>query len=121
MVTYPDEKKKTSGEKNNTDIVFIKEVVQNLPEYSVSMRCTGWNYDECIFNFVDDEDGGKKYTVNLPMLIKGYKKLKELWINQKAFFDGINTEMDWRDAGCWDCWVVDALIQCSVFNDIIYG
>ena len=107
--------------KNSKDIEkLIKEVVQNLPEYSISLQCTEWKYEDCKFSFYDS-DTDKDHLINLCMLVRGYGILKKLWNDKKAFFDGIKSEEDWKDAGNWDADIVDALIQCSIFSEIIYG
>jgi hypothetical protein len=99
---------------------FIKEVVQNLPEYSQSLKCVSWKYDECKFKFYDDEES-EFHEVDLEKLCKGYDILKDLWKNKKLFFYGINTEEEFEDAGQWDAEIMDALIQCSIFGEVIYG
>lgn len=99
---------------------LIKEVVQNFPEYSISMQCLSYNYNDCIFTFRDYEDG-KAYTVCIKEFLKGYVILNKLWLNKKVFFCGINHPKDFDDPCNWDADVVDALLQCSIFGEIIYG
>lgn len=53
---------------------FLKSVMQNMPEYSLSLTCTSWRYDDMIFKFVDTEDG-KNYTVFMKDLKKGFEKI----------------------------------------------
>lgn len=98
---------------------FVREVCQNLPEYSLSLDCLRYKYKECEYSFCDNEDG-KIHKVDLPKLLVGYAKLHELWKNKEVFFEGVKTEEDWQDPGQWDAVIVDALIQCSIYGEIIY-
>ena len=98
---------------------FIKDIMGNLPEYSLSLSCVGWKYEECKYIFVDNEDE-KKYTITMDELFIGFKILANCVLNGAYSFDGLGDilELD----GCkWDAVVVDALIQCSIFGEIIYG
>ncbi len=95
---------------------IIKEVVQNLPEYSLSLDCTGWKYNELRFSFIDQEDN-KKYIIGPSELSKGYDILKQKVEGKQLNFTGL----DWNDTGTWDASVVDALVQCAIFGDVIYG
>ena len=99
---------------------LLEEVVQSLPEYSISLKCTDYNYKECEFSFHDDETD-KDYLINLSMIVKGYGILKKLWQNKKIFFDIMKSEEDWSDPANWDADIVDLLVQCSIFNEVIYG
>ena len=95
---------------------IIKEVTENLPDYSINLICTGWKYSETRFSFMNEEDG-KKYVIGLPELLKGYDILAAKVAGKKLFFDGL----DIGDPGSWDADSVDALVQCAIFGDVIYG
>lgn len=109
---------------------MIKEVMQNMPEASAyaCLRCTRWDYDNCIFDFIDSEDGSK-FTVDYPKLRKGFEALIQQRMKGKANFYGWNIEPlnnpskeAWGDWACqWDADVVDGLVQCALFGEIIYG
>lgn len=109
---------------------MINEVMGNMPEASAGacLRCTHWNYEHCAFIFFDCEEE-KKWTVDYPMLRKGFDELMYQRINGKANFCGWDidpllspTKEAWAEwAGQWDADVVDGLVQCAIFGEIIYG
>lgn len=109
---------------------MIKEVMGNMPEASAGacLQCTSYNYDKCIFKFYDNEDG-TKHTVDYPKLRKGFEALMEQRRKGRANFYGWNiepltnpTKEAWKDWACdWDAGVVDGLVQCALFGEIIYG
>ena len=95
---------------------IVKDVTQNLPEYSLNLQCIGWNYNESKFTFMDDETG-KRHIIELPELLRGYDILGRKVKNKSLFFYGL----DIKEPETWDADVVDALVQCSIFGDVIYG
>ena len=110
---------------------LVKNVMQNYPEYSSpSLVCVEFNYNDCLYTFHDYDDDGTvtKHVVDLSSLRKGFMKLIELRTAGKANFYGWNVEPllgdedAWADWPCdWDANVVDGLVQCALFDDIIYG
>ena len=107
------------------DVAIIKDVTQNLPEYGLNLKCVGWKYDKCLFKFEDFEEAlengdPKAYTVTLPMLKKGFKKLVQMI--GAGRLKGLNINLgNITDGGEWDAECVDALVQCAIFGDVIYG
>jgi hypothetical protein len=104
----------------------LKEILENLPEHSLSMPCTKWDYENCFFVFRDIEEEADNlhkliYEVDLPKWRKGYYILKQKWQEGKYHFCGVETPADWEDLCCWDACIIDALIQCSIFGEVIYG
>lgn len=109
---------------------IIKEVMDNMPEASrgACLRCTRWNYDKCEFRFFDCEDESRK-AVTYPMLRKGFDALMKHAMTRKIYFYGWDieplltpTKERWEEwAGQWDADVVDGLVQCAIFGEIIYG
>ena len=107
---------------------LIKSVMENCPECSSSLTCVGWKYEECKYKFVDDEDG-QKYTIQYPELRKGFEVLMKLASEGKFHNEGWDvtpllnpTKENFDNWACnWDAGVVDALIQCAIFQDVIYG
>lgn len=102
----------------------VKELMENYPEYSSdSMKCVRWKYNEMIFDFVE-YDGARVrlHTVTEDKLVKGLDILLDKMQNRKYFNNGpIDMQNYLDDLGCWDANDVDALVQCAVFGDIIYG
>lgn len=99
----------------------VKELMENCPEYSMSLQCTDWDYENCVFEFYDEEDDKATYVLDLDKLVDGYKVFVNL-IRQKKLFVGIDIkDINNFDAGNWDVEAVDALIQCAIFGEVIYG
>jgi len=102
---------------------LIMEVVLNLPEYSQSLKCHGWDYKNCIFDFTDYEDGAE-YTLEYKDFVKGFESLvKHLSEGRlKGLFSGQGFDKNvLLDPGNWDAWDVDALVQESIFGEVVYG
>lgn len=99
---------------------LFKEVVHNLPEHSISLQCTKYDYKNCRFEFFDSEDG-KEYLMNIHNGLLGIQMLIHAILDKKLFFTGCGTLDEVLDPCCWDANVVDALIQFSLFSEVIYG
>lgn len=98
---------------------LIKAIMENEPEYGSTppMLCVGWDYKRCRFVFHDVEED-IKYNVDMPMLLKGFVKLKKDLLSGKIKLDiGIVI----YDAGNWDAEAVDALVQYAIFGEARYG
>jgi len=119
---------------NATEIAC--EVTQNLPECSISMRCISFKYgleyvdgkftdkiapENMKFVFVDEEGDSKRYTMTIKEAEKGVIMLIDKILNGKLFFTGCKSFADLMDMGNWDSEVVDAMVQCAVLGDVIYG
>jgi len=119
---------------NATEIAC--EVTQNLPECSISMACVSFKYgleyvngkftdkiapENMKFVFVDEEGDSKRYTMTIKEAEKGVILLINKIINQELFFHGCSSFADLMDMGNWDADVVDAMVQCAVLGDVIYG
>ncbi len=101
---------------------LIRDVMENMPEYNVSMYCQMWDYKECRFKFQDLDGDCKFYDIGLEELSKGYTIMRKKIKGGKLHLDGITLQDDsWFDAGNWDALAVDALVQCAIFGDVIYG
>jgi len=96
---------------------FIKDVMQNYPEYSDGncLKCIRHDYNRCSYIFFDDETEFR-HVVNMPMLKKGLGIL--IGLTLAAYNFGLHFPLD---AGDWDATDVDALVQCAIFGKIIYG
>ena len=110
---------------------LLYEVLENLPEYAISFKCTGWHYgpntDESsiLFTFLDYEDrtdsgNPKIYVLNLEKAIEGLKKLIDAVAEGKIHLCGLDL-LDMNDGGNWDADAVDALLQYSLLGELVYG
>jgi hypothetical protein len=98
---------------------LIKEIMQGEPEYSSGMvlECTKFDYKKCIYTFYDTEED-LYHVVNMKMLLKGFEKLKaDLLSGNIKLSIGIVI----YDAGNWDAFATDALVQYSIFGKAVYG
>ena len=96
-------------------------MMENYPEASSgnSLRCLSWKYKEMEFEFLDEEED-KTYTVNLVLLKKGFNKFLKIIEDGKYFNNGVvpNLLSEGYDSDSQD---YDALVQCAIFGEIIYG
>jgi len=107
------------------------DIMCNMPEYALNLRCVEWDYtngkyvfeelgeDECEF----DEDGKpKRYTVTVDDIAKkGLKIFIERELQGIYRFCGFNGLDELLDGGCYDADTVDAIVQLTIFGDMIYG
>lgn len=124
---------------NATEIAC--EVTQNLPECCMSFQCISFKYGleyvngqftdkiepkNMKFVFVDEEGElvngkSKRYVMTIKEAEKGVIMLIDKILNGKLFFTGCKSFVDLMDMGNWDSEVVDAMVQCAVLGDVIYG
>lgn len=110
---------------NNMDKLNAEKMVrscyENFPEasYGSSLECVGWHYAKFIFNFIDHETG-KKYRVTLPQAIKGFKKFVAMV--RAGELPGLGLAADFETSeDSWDGPCYDALAQCAILGEVIYG
>lgn len=100
---------------------LIKEMMENYPEAGSgnSLICTGWDYNQLEFDFVDEETG-EHYQVNMKSLKEGIKKLLKIIEEGKYFNNGVSPNLLSKgyDYDAQDC---DALVQCALFGGVKYG
>jgi hypothetical protein len=100
---------------------FLKSVMQNMPEYSLSMTCVFWKYDEMVFKFIDFEDDHKEYVVTLKDLKKGFEKMaKDMFEEDKLAGYRKQLGDDWMDDCNWDAGILDCLVQYAIFGEERY-
>lgn len=125
---------------------LINSVMRNYPEASTSLKCVDYDYNACKFHFWDDESIPERaspsvipvsietldlrvsgivpnavtYHVDRMALQDGLQKLADLMSAGRVQFSGLSIE-NFEDPGCWDRDCADALVQCAVFGDVIYG
>jgi hypothetical protein len=113
----------TIEEINDSDLrfkaIFVKELLDNLPEYAESFYVESWDYEKCEFKLIDQEDG-KHYLLTLPVAIVGFDKLTEQ-IDAGKFPGFVLSAAYKSDGGEWGSDVVDALLQMAVLGEVIYG
>lgn len=98
---------------------FIFEVLENLPEYSLSFEVIEFDYEGCRFD-LEDYETGLPYTLTKPKVLEGFIKLFNEVIEGK--FAGLAiSDQNIFDPANWDAYCVDALIQMSVLGKVIYG
>lgn len=101
---------------------FLTELVENLPEYSISLACIGWDYDECRFTFKDEEDDDNAlHTICYEDIERGFKILVDGILQGKHNIGITVVDILCFDGADWDAEGVDCLIQCSIFGEIVYG
>jgi hypothetical protein len=114
---------------------WLKGAMENFPECAMCLSCTSWKYDKMIFKFEDaedeDEEGNpKEYVVDLPALRRGIvAMLKYAEKCDKGSDIGRAVDSVLRDQfdpegdslGEWDAIGFDALVQCAIFGEVLYG
>lgn len=99
---------------------FIKDVLENLPEASAGMalQCVKYNYKDCIYEFVDEEENEMKHTLTMEKAKKGLQLLVNDVVKGKVF---VIDKAYLFDPGEWDAFTVDALVQYSLLGECVYG
>ena len=101
---------------------LLREVMESYPEASTpSLLCVKWDYKNMVFKFEEyfEESYGTYYTVTEDDLLKGLDKF--LAICNAGNYHNNSFPNGYEDAGNWDAIDVDALVQCTIFGEIIYG
>ncbi len=104
---------------------MVREAYENFPEASISLACNKWRYgtkpgETFEFWFTDVEGGGQHYVVKLPDAVRGFHRFVDLVTDGKL--PGLSLGPGWlTDTGEWDGECFDALLQCAIFGDVIYG
>lgn len=101
---------------------LIKSWMENYPESSSGncLRCTGWNHEKMQFDFYDEEEDAMHY-VNMASLRKGLKILLGV-IKQGRYHNSMGQIPHILAEGYDDdAQDHDALVQCALFGDVIYG
>lgn len=100
---------------------LLAEICQNLPDYSQSLVCVSYKYEQCIYKFFDEETG-ERHTVDRAKLEDAAKALLENW---PAWFPPMPTSLtdDSADLFCCnaDADVVDYVIQLAIFKEQVYA
>lgn len=108
-------------------IELANDIMENYPEYSFCLDCVGWKYEKGVFVFEDqeeeEEDGTpKRYTVTtLEIAAKGLPLFIQGVVSGKYHFCGVESLDNALDPCCYDSPSLDAVVQLTIFGDIIYG
>ena len=102
----------------------IRQMMQDFPEASSqSLICTKYNYKDMVFEFGEDDEKHKeliRHLVNMKSLRKGFDKLLNLALEGQYKNYGFPSGI-FGDNPDWDATDVEALAQCAIFGEIIYG
>lgn len=91
---------------------LIKEIFENFPEAAVCLKCTKWNYKDFIFEFYDEEED-KTHVIKYEDAQRGLRTYLKILLLGNTALEG--------NPSHWDAIVYDAIVQCAIFGDIIYG
>jgi hypothetical protein len=95
--------------------------MQNYPEASSpSLRCTSWEYKSDTYKFRDVEEN-KTHKLSMPELLKGLQIMMDLMVAGKLKGISHYVMPNFQDPGYWDSDAADALVQCAIFGEVIYG
>jgi hypothetical protein len=102
---------------------LAKEIMECYPEFSSGncLQCVAYNYKAGKFTFVDTETD-KEYAVKTDDIFNVLPKFIDGIIKSKWKFYGLTSENILAfDAGNYDAYAADALVQLATLGDIIYG
>ncbi len=106
--------------------VALRRAMENYPEVSTpSLQCVKWKYEECRYTFEEIDDNGdveKTHVVTLDRLLEGFKKMMQKRPRCVPPPPVEQTEEAWDEWNCnMDADGVDALLQFTLFGDLVYG
>jgi len=101
---------------------LIDDIMAGYPEAGSGncLKCTDFKYKTCTFKFTDVETD-KKYTVERPKLRIALKQMIEDLFKGELPGIGQYVLQDFKEAGNWDAYAADALVQYAIFEKVIYG
>lgn len=99
---------------------FLEDIFANYPEYACySIRCEGYNYKNFVFKFKDSEND-EQYVVDRQKAKEGFQKFAQAVLGGKL--PGLHIKAaNLLDAGAYDAYSMDAVLQMCVLGEIIYG
>lgn len=100
------------------DTQVVKDILESLPENSISFEVLRWDYQISEFSLRDLETG-IEYTLTLEKAIAGFEYIAKAVLGGKLFYQGLESNV--FEAGSWDSLATDALLQAAVFGEVIYG
>ena len=110
---------------------LVRSAYENFPEAALCFRCDAWSYGDkpgkpFRFVFVDVEEGGKRHVITEDDAVRGLRVFARLMSEGRLPGLGLpanylSPEDDFSALGDWDGFAFDALAQCAMFGDVIYG
>ena len=126
---------------------LLKQLFQNMPEYAqYTFRCLDYDYKKFVYKYYcveedetddeftaeerekhpvksikDEETGTPIYTITLADAVKGFELFVKAICDKELFLDGLRNPMNLDDAGNYDVYAMDALLQLIIFGENIYG
>lgn len=102
------------------DQELLNDIMANYPEFGrYQMICTKFNYGSCLYTFID-ETTEKEYNLDRPKLTRALNILIQKIAKKELPGLGLNLA-NFTDAGEWDDYASDALIQQACLGDVLYG
>jgi len=102
---------------------FVRRLFEGYPEagQGCAVQCVDWCYGDkdkpFKMDFIDTEES-KPYRLTLDKAVKGFK----IFIGLKMSGELAGIEItDYHDGGEYDCVALDAITQCAIFGEVIYG
>lgn len=91
---------------------LLKNVLLNLPEYSISFRCLKFDYEKHVYQLYDAEEG-RLHTITLPIVHKAFERMMRGRLSRVPRRDEY-FGLDVFDPGEWDAPMLDGLLQEAV-------
>lgn len=109
------------------EVALVMSAYENFPEAAMCFSCEDWSYGKKKpFRFVFKDEEGKEHTVLLADAVRGLRIFAALVLAGKlpgldlpANF--LSPADDFDALGDWDAYCFDALAQCAMFGEVIYG
>ena len=103
----------------------VKELMENMPESSVSMGCIRYKYEKMSFTFVNYEDGNKLYILDKSKLVSTFPLMfTDKWPKGCTPLptEKLNEYETWND---WLCQAdgndFDSFVQLACFGEVLCG
>lgn len=108
---------------------LVRSAYENFPEAAQCFACESFSYGDkpgrpFKFVFVDDE--GKRHTITEAAAVRGLRVFAVLvgagrlpGLGLPAHY--LSPADDFDALGEWDAFAFDALAQCAMFGEVIYG
>jgi len=98
---------------------LANDIMSNFPESALCLSCRSWKYEDGVFEFYDPEEN-KTYIITIAHVKEALPKfIREVDLGHLHFY-GI-TPANIYDACNWDAPISDALVQFTIFGEVIYG
>jgi hypothetical protein len=103
----------------------IRGIMENFPEASATLRCTGWKYNSLEFTFMDDGDDERTEAFHLDetKLRAAFPLMfTDKWPKGCTPVPRSDVLDTWEEWLCQaDATDFDAFVQLACFGEVIYG